>query len=423
MPVQHDPPEYRVYLWNMTNLDEMKTERAKPQMEEVGPICFDLDVDSEFTTRNESATYSFQQTFRKRECGNGIVSVPYDSVITHLNVPYVMTRNALKDLAEGSRRQFEKLFAKEWNLFAEHTVDQLLHGYSDPTWQKFISKGVAVGTGQFRYLWKGESGRKEINVPVENADEIFAVNWTDGKEFIPLGETILEPIDLLNQWSMNVIDESHSSVGHFRRLPSSVSLNSFNTIQFNKEINSTTELSDGKDFLFEYFGRDASKFTSSSPHFFGLGNDKGYGACVGGLSPDEGRHLSRHNLDAKTGVLIDGQHHMQLNMHLSKEDFERDGYWMECDELEFPLLWETRLVPVSAHHLEVTKPPEKLDTLGSAPLVLASASVALPVLAVVLLVGIVVAIVRIRTWKLNRRPTVNQMVENEGFIEKFDEED
>ena len=110
---------------------------------------------------------------------------------------------------------------------------------------------------------------------------------------------------------------------------------------------------------------------------------------------------------------------MQLNMHLSKEDFERDGYWMECGELEFPLLWETRRVPVSAHHPEVTK----LDTLGSAPLVLASASVALPVLAVVLLVGIVAAIVRIRTWKLNRRLTVNRVVENEGFIKKFDEED
>ena len=70
------------------------------------------------------------------------------------------------------------------------------------------------------------------------------------------------------------------------------------------EINSTAELPDGKDHLFEYIGRDASKFTTSSPHFFGLEDDKRYGDCVGGLSPDQERHLSRYNLDVKTGEVI-----------------------------------------------------------------------------------------------------------------------
>ena len=103
---------------------------------------------------------------------------------------------------------------------------------------------------------------------------------------------------------MNVIDESRLSVEHFRRLPSSVTLNSFNTVQFNMKINSTADLPDGKDYLYDFIGRDASKFTTSSPHFFGLEAGKRYGECVAGLSPDQGRHLSHYNLDAKTEELI-----------------------------------------------------------------------------------------------------------------------
>ena len=44
MPVPHDQPEYRVYLWNVTNVDEMKNQRAKPKIEQVGPICFDFEI-------------------------------------------------------------------------------------------------------------------------------------------------------------------------------------------------------------------------------------------------------------------------------------------------------------------------------------------------------------------------------------------
>ena len=111
---------------------------------------------------------------------------------------------------------------------------------------------------------------------------------------------------------------------------------------------------------------------------------------------------------------------MQLNIHMSKEDFERDGYWMECDELEFPLLWETRRIALPARRPEITKEAVKLETVESAPLVW---TIALPAVAIAFLVGIVAVIHGIRTWKLNRNRTVDQMVEKEGFIEKFDEED
>ena len=198
MPVPHDQPEYRVYLWNVTNVGEMKNERAKPKIEQIGPICFDFEIDSEFTIRNDSATYAFKQTFHKRECGGGIPSVPYDSLITHLNLPYVMTKNALKEEREGSRRYFEKMFAKNWTLFAEHTVKELLHGYSDPTWQNFISNGVET-VEKFGYLFQNKLERKEINVPIEDADETFAVNWRGEKKFIPLGESILPP-DFLSEF-------------------------------------------------------------------------------------------------------------------------------------------------------------------------------------------------------------------------------
>ena len=103
-----------------------------------------------------------------------------------------------------------------------------------------------------------------------------------------------------------MIDESRLSVEEFLRVPTVVDVNSFQTIQFNRKADFMSELPDGKNFLFNYDGRDDSKFTTSSPHFFGLvqSDSNAEEVCVDGLSPNEKRHLSRHNLESNTGILI-----------------------------------------------------------------------------------------------------------------------
>ena len=196
----NDPAEYHIYLWNITNPAEMK-QGQKPKLQEVGPICFEFEMEPEFTTRNGSVTYSFNQTLSKRECRSGFPSVPFDSRITHLNVPYLMTRNTIDNLMEGQRRQFEDMYADDWGLLAEHSVEELIHGYVDPTWAKFIDEGICLASesGEFGFLLDTnevncERDRadflkpkepKKIEIFAEKTSEAWAVNWADGKQFIP----------------------------------------------------------------------------------------------------------------------------------------------------------------------------------------------------------------------------------------------
>ena len=101
---------------------------------------------------------------------------------------------------------------------------------------------------------------------------------------------------------------------------------------------------------------------------------------------------------------------MQLNMQLSKEDFERDGYSIECDVIQFPLFWDSRIEQLPARHAADLQSQllSKLQALNMGPPVL---------LAFACLCGLLALLFGIRLRKLNQEQDLtDHLIEKEVFI-------
>ncbi|CAG7726766.1 unnamed protein product [Allacma fusca] len=167
-----DPEQLHVYLFNVTNSQEIVRDGMKPILEEVGPYVYIIEKIIEEIPRNDTATIRFKERTIYHFSPLYSGSLSENDLVTVLNVPFVKTVKDLENMARQSspRDMFPILLLLEQGLetvFVDATVRELLFdGLSQPSLakvQKLIG-GHALQTfqnGKFRFFHHGNQSESK----------------------------------------------------------------------------------------------------------------------------------------------------------------------------------------------------------------------------------------------------------------------
>lgn len=344
------PIYFQVWVWNLTNPEEVQAGTAKPFIKDIGPYTYRehrKKVDIKFHDNNGTVTYRELRWFSfDRDKSNGTEE---DRFIT-VNIPMMTIANIVKneypileEIAEGVLE-----WAKE-KLFISLSIKDILWGYKEPLFAKFVELardlgfnltlnenfGLFVGTNGSDDGWYNiHTGTKDSSkfgiidnwnymkmLDYWTSPTCNMVNGTDGTIYPPF----VKKSDLLYLFSSDLcrsIYLSYTKDVKLRDIP----LYRFNAPKevfmnvkenpANKGFCVPSENCLAGGLLNVESCRDGAPVVFSQPHF--LDADPPVINAVNGVHPDHDRHSTVIDVEPYTGAALNAAKKLQVNIELRK---------------------------------------------------------------------------------------------------------
>ncbi|XP_068562869.1 lysosome membrane protein 2-like isoform X2 [Cebidichthys violaceus] len=338
------PPVYMEYFFfNVTNVDAFLG-GAKPEVTQVGPYTYREYRYKDNVSMGEEdkmvSAYNYKSFVFLREKSVGDPAV---DIINTVNIPAWAVMNKLKDSFWRASAMSIWMSSMGSGLFAAHTVDEWLWGYTDPLLVRISATNPEVETvfglmykkngshsGEFVYhtgkqdsmdygrveTWKGES-----QLTFWNSNQSNSINGSDGSAFHPMLDKkeriyIFTP-DLCRSIHMEFEkDVEVKGIPAYRFTPPRSVFASKEENPANEGFCVTPKECLGTGLLKVSPCRKGAPVVASFPHFY-LAEDK-YVAAIDGMSPKRQHHQTFLDLNPTTGVIVRANKRAQINVLLNR---------------------------------------------------------------------------------------------------------
>jgi len=363
------PTKMKVYLFNVTNVQDFLRNTSKPVLQQLGPYTFSVHQQkTNITFHSANHTVSYRNVRVFRYLANESTGLMNDTVVT-LNVPLV----SLAYKSEGKLDVFQQLglnnFIRMYNstLFHKKAVHELLFdGYQD---QLMLYLGMRRGeevlpNGTFGYLYKkngtddgeytiytGEDDQSKFlqiakwegttSVDFWNNSYCNRINGTDGSRF----RKDVHKEDKLYMFSTSLCRSIYAEY------ESDSSVHGVNTYKFTLPFSlfASPDIAPENKCFCPKVGpcmlsgaldlspcKKGSPIVVSGPHFYQ--GDPHYLETVAGLTPNKEEHETSFDIEPVTGVVKRYSRRLQLNMPVKKMNHITQMRSIE-QEVLLPLIW------------------------------------------------------------------------------------
>ncbi|KAF7992411.1 hypothetical protein HCN44_001736 [Aphidius gifuensis] len=355
------PLDFRIYLFNITNADEIKN-GAKPIVQEVGPFFYDEwkeKVDLVDREEDDTVEYNNKATwiFNKKKSGKGLHE-DLELVFPHvmiLSMVYATMRER-PGMVSLAGKAVDSIFHKPSSVFVKATVREILWtGLPvDCSVQDFAGKAVCgilreddsalLKDGEENYKFalfgakngtvapdrirvkRGIKNYADVGIVTEYKGEKKLTNWpedTDCNLFNGTDSTIFHPYLYQDEDLVSYSPDLCRSLG--ARFSHRSSVKGIKTNYYTAELGDTSKDPELKCFceapdkclkkgLFDLFKCVKAPLVASLPHLYLV--DESYLEQVDGLNPKEDQHGIFIEFEPTTGSPISARKRLQFNMFI-----------------------------------------------------------------------------------------------------------
>ncbi|XP_046389200.1 protein croquemort-like isoform X1 [Ischnura elegans] len=367
------PMYIEFYMYNVTNSEEVRNNKAKPILIELGPYVFSEEHSKTNITWNKNQSITFNQVRRWHYLPDKSIG-SLDDKITNLNTMSLVVASMSHQFPESMIKFLNIFLNKEGSLFNTKTVRELLfEGYDDKViyWLKRLEVfthihipfdkfgwfymrnnswsydgvfNMFTGTGQVEHLGKMHSWNYYTRVPYYDG-HCADVNGTAG-ELWPPNETG-------NEVTMFVSDLCRSITLNYEEEQSVFGVVGRKFIGRRSVVANATDNADNKCFtrgkIYPSGVFDVSGCKFGAPAYMSFPNfylaDPFYLDNVVGLKPEKDKHEFQITLEPRTGIPLSVSGRLQLNLHL--QPVKGITMYESVPDVFMPMLWFTERAAVT----------------------------------------------------------------------------
>lgn len=378
------PLQVKMYMFNVTNPNEVLNNNAKPNLAQIGPFSFTERRRKEvvgISNDNTTLDYKLHRTYYFNQSD----SVSLDSIITLPNAPaykaflsaqekardeesaanpvtvvseylanetVYLTHNANKWLFQGIRLTWLDDLEKDGVILDDPPPDNTFGFYykKNNTWDQKADGIMTISTGvdgNFDNIGKVVRWNKKAEVPYWKGKYCNTIRGTDGQFFHPFVQKdekleIFAP-DLCRTLAIEFIKTtSIRSIGLYRF---GISSSFFKPINHNEETQCycVKRSQEGKKNFCKLSGIvDISSCRKapvvlSTPHFYN--GDPLLREAVDGLSPSAALHDTFLDIEPMTGAVLRVKRRMQINVELTKSEGFEASQKLKDRRIIHPMVW------------------------------------------------------------------------------------